>query len=272
MKTRIDIKTIDGLNDLIITDQRPKLMGVHTIELITDQFYKLITEIEYKQQKVQTIAWNKYQIQLLALEDYGAETLKFAKSILITAYEVHQAVIIDIQREKIAGSDFSNITIEYYDTRLQNYKYQLPPVYNFLRSDALSEQYSFSELNVLRVVHSGIVYDFSTLLDLVPTAKQPENATFTNTQSGATIATNQVVKQMVQTVFYLNADDIQPFQSLLPLADGNTIKGYYFTGNVGYNIKEVPSISIEPVSGFNIWKASCDFVYNIKNHYNYGTN
>ena len=127
-------------------------------------------------------------------------------------------------------------------------------------------------MNVLRIVErDGTTYDFNTMLSIKQTAAQAENASFVNTQSGANVVTNAVVKEQYQLIFYLNSDDIVPFQTLLPLADGNNVSGFYFTDSMGHYIQEPPEVTIEKIAGHDIWKASATFIFNINNFYSYGT-
>jgi hypothetical protein len=65
MNTRLEITTLSGFSDLLLTDNRPKQIGLHEIELLTDDFYRRIDDTDYIQQPVQTLAWDKYQIQLI---------------------------------------------------------------------------------------------------------------------------------------------------------------------------------------------------------------
>ncbi len=268
--TRIDIIYRDGLTDTMLVDARPKQTGIHTIELLTDEFYKRIDEIEHKQQPVQRLDWDKYQLQLIGIEDYSVDLLRTAKSITITDTDNHTAKILDVQRELAGDTDFNKITLEYYDINLNNYKYGGQPVTNYLRSDALAEQYTFSQLTVLRLVQGGATYDFNTMLDFIPMAAQPEASTFVNTQSGATVTTNNVIKKQYNLIFYLNQTDIQPFQTILPQADGITIEAFLFIQGAGYHVQECSEVTVEKIAGMDIYKCSIVYTYDIINTYNYG--
>lgn len=272
--TRIDITTLDGLTDTILTDQRPKQKGVNTVDLITDGYYRRIDISEYKQQYVQSITWDSYEINVIALEDYGLELLKYAKNVTINSSNdtvIHDAVVTNVSREQASDSDFTNVTIEYYDTRLSNYKYGEPPVHEFLKSDAIALQYPIDQRVFMRIINSrdGSLYDFNTMLLFETTAKQPEYSNFNNTQSGATITTNAIVKQQIEGIFYLNGVDIQPFQSVLPLAEGYYIKAFFYMNGTSYQIDEMPEVSVEKLDGWDIWKGTVNFVYKIINHYPY---
>lgn len=160
-ETTINITTIDGLTDQIITDQRVKQVGLHMIDLVTDDFYRRIDDYDYNQQRVQSISWDKYEIQFVSIETYGLELLRYAKKITIDSYNgtlIHDARVINIASEKVADSDFYHTTIEYYDRNLDNYKYAEPPVHNFLRSDAIAEQFPISQRSFLRVVDTEANY------------------------------------------------------------------------------------------------------------------
>jgi len=269
--TRIEITYIDGLTDLILTKERVKQIGTHNIELLTDEFYDRINEPEYKQQLVQRITWDKYQLQFIGLEDYQLEMLLLAKTIRVIEHEIYEAKTLDVSRELAGGSDFVHTTYEFYDVNLDNYKYGLPPVTEYLKSDALAERFSFAEMNILRIVEKdGTSYDFNTMLSIKRTVAQAENASFVNTQSGGNIVTNSIIKEHYQLVFYLNSNDIIPFQNMLPLAHGDKVRAYYFTNSMGHAIKEPPDVTVEKIAGHDIWKASTMFIFNIKNFYSYG--
>jgi hypothetical protein len=127
-------------------------------------------------------------------------------------------------------------------------------------------------MNVLRVIDAtGSHTDFNTMLEIVSTSKQPEAQSFSNTQTGETVTTNAIIKRQFEGVFFLNKTDIQTFQNSLPLADGVKIQAYYYTGAAGYPIKEMPEVAIEKLSGFDIWKGTVNFVYNVINHFSYET-
>lgn len=279
MSTRIDITTLDGLKDLLIVNERPKLNGLHMVDLITDQVYKRLDGTDYIQQPVQSVSWNKYELRLIGLEDYTVELLKYAKKVRITHLSsVYDCVILSIARERVGGSDFLEFVVEFYDVNLDNYLYALPPVHNYLRSDALAEQFSFSQMVVLRVIFKQIrpgeenIFDFNSMLVPDDTTKAPELKSFENTTNGATVSTNIVIKQQWQAVFYLNGNDAANFAKVVPLADGWNVSAYLYAGSSGRQSMESPEITIEKLAGFDIWKASINLVYDIINNYNYGSN
>ena len=191
MTTRIEITNYDGTVDQMIIDERPKQNGLHTTEILTEQVYRRIDEYNFANQRVQSVMFNKYMLTYLAIEDHGAELLRYAKTIKVIAYNntiIHDAVVLDITREQQSDTDFSLIMVEYYDRNLSNYKYGEPPVVNFLRSDVIKQQVeSLNDIGILRVSYDGTLVDYATYLDIRPTAAAPESQSFTNTQSGATI-------------------------------------------------------------------------------------
>ncbi len=274
VKTRIEITNLDKSDDLIMSENRPKAIGQQTIDLVTDDFYKRSDEFEYKQQRVQTISWNKYKIELLNTEDYSIEVLNNAKSVKVfNANVIHHAQITSVTRAIVSDTDFSNFTVEYYDVNLLNYKFSLPPVYEYLKSDALIEEFDSDELTRLSVSNTttGESNDYYTVLEINPTTQAPINAQFDNTQSGAKITTNTILKHQYELIFYLNQTDVEPLQTLLPLADygGKITASLYIRGGSAMVIKEVPSVDIEKVSGHDLFKCTIDFVNDITNFYNY---
>ena len=274
VKTRIEITNLDSSEDLIMSDNRPKANGQQTIDLVTDDFYKRSDEFEYKQQRVQTISWDKYKIELLNTEDYSIEVLNNAKFVKVfNANVIHNAKITSITRSVVSDTDFSNFTVEYYDVNLLNYKFSLPPVYEYLKSDALIEQFEADELTKLTVSNTttGESNSYYTILEINQTTQAPQNAQFDNTQSGAKITTNTIIKNQYALIFYLNKTDIEPLQTLLPLADfgGKITANLYIRGGSAQVIQEVPSVNVEKVSGHDIYKCTVDFVNDITNFYNY---
>ena len=266
--TRIEITYLDGLRDVIITDSRSKRIGVHLIEVVTDNFFKRLDDVEYKQQRVQMTSWDKYKIEIISMEDYSVELLRNAKLITIGT---HTAKIIDVAREK-TESDLWHISIEYYDVNLNNYKYNLPPVDDYLRSDALSEQFTFNEMNVLRVAdyRTGALYDYNTMLEINQTAEQPERSQFINTQTGQQITTDNILRKNYEMIFYLNKQDIQSFQTVLPLADQTRVQAILLIDGHSYNIKQQPEVTVEKLQGHDIFKGTCVFVNEIIKHNSYG--
>ncbi len=269
---RIEITYIDGLTDLILAKNRAKQSGVHSIELLTDNFYKRLDAVEYKQQPVQLTTWDKYQIEFVVNEDYNLSLLSQAVKITIVGDEVtHNAIVLTTDSTK-TDSDFRHVVLEYYDINLINYKYQEQPVTNYLRSDSLKVIYDMDRVIVVRVVDGGNYYDYYTMLEVTPTATTPEAASFTNTQDGGTVTTNSIIKQQYELVFYLNGNDIQTFQTLLPLAaKGTSIEAFLFVGQADFNLLETSEVVVEKISGVDIYKATINYIYNIKNHYQYGT-
>ena len=69
--------------------------------------------------------------------------------------------------------------------------------------------------------------------------------------------------------FYLNSVDVQPFQNVLPLADGWNIKAHFYISGISYSIDEMPTVSVEKLDGWNIFKGTVNFVYQIINNYPY---
>ena len=274
MITRLDITNYDGTSDVMLVDERPVQAGLFTTEILTDNVYRRIDEYNYANQRVQSVMFNKYTLSFISLEDYGAELLKYARLIRLSTYNgtlIHDMIVLDIQREKQSDTDFSLITIEYYDRNLDNYKFREPPVVNFLRSDAIKEREgSLNAMNILRISYEGSIWDFVTQLDIKKIANTPEAQSFVNTQSGATVTTNNIIKSKFELVFYLNSEDIIPFQEVLPLADGVKVKAWYFSLGQQYNIQEAPEVTVEKVDGWDLWKGTVNFVYQISNTYSYG--
>jgi len=274
MITRIEITNYDGTVDRVISDERPKQTGLQTTEILTDNVYRRIDEYNYTNQRVQSVAFNKFTIMWLSTEDYGAELLRYAKHIEILAHNntmIHDAVVLDVTREPQADTDFTLITLEYYDRNLNNYLFGEPPVINFLRSDAIKEQgSSLNTVNILRVNAPGKLWDWVTYLDIKKIANAAEAQSFTNSQSGATVTTNSIIKSKFELVFYLNSKDIIPFQEVLPLADGVKVKAWYFSLGQQYNIQEAPEVTVEKVDGWDLFKGTVNFVYQITNNYSYG--
>lgn len=272
--THIEITYLDGLTDLLLTDNRPKRTGSNDIELLTDNFYSRLDSFEKQQQKVQTISWDKYELNIVGAENYDIGLLKHAKSVLVYDEEIkHTANVMTAENERVGGSDFTHFTLEYYDTNLSNYKYELPPVYEWLKSDALAERLTLSELNVLRIIDSsGEATDFNTTLIFDQLTKAPSANGFENTQTGQTINTNTVIKNEFNLTFYLSGADCTTFMQRVPLADGVKYQGFYLANSIGYQIQEQPEISIEKLGGWDIYRANVNFVYNIINHYSYGDN
>jgi len=271
MKTRIEITYIDSTTDLILTDDRAKRIGVHSVEIMTENVYKLITEADYKQQRVQSTIYNKYQVSFVATEDYNVELLKIAQQITIKSMvNIHDAVLLDLTTEIQADTDFLVVRFEYYDRNQNNYIYALPPVTDFLRSDALMDRYELTALNYITLFDDAHIATFATLIDFKQMAEQPEEQSFTNTQAGSKVTTNSIIKSKFDLVFYLNAADIIPFQEHLPLADFTNIQCWYYNQGTPFEIKETPGISVELTNGNDLYKCSCTFVTSIINTYQYG--
>lgn len=270
----LNIVNHDGTIDTLIADSRPKQIGVHSIKILTDGVYRLISDSVYKQQKVQSIMYDKYQLSFIATESYGVELLDNAKSITLSAHNgtvIHDCDILDIQTELQSNTDFLLVRIEYFDKNLNNYRFAEPPVTNFLRSDALRERNPITDLNYIAVHYKLREATFATLIDFAQTAAQPEESTFVQTQTGAKVTTNSIIKNQYELIIYLNSEDIIPFQELLPLADFTNVTCWYFNQGVPYQIQETPIVSVEATQGSDLWKCSCTFVSSIINNYSYQT-
>ena len=216
---------------------------------------------------MQRIDWDKYEIHVVVNENYAIDLLRTAKHITIGR---HKCKIIDISRENANDSDFIHYTIEYYDVNVDNYKYGEPPVVNYLRSDFVKDNYLPDLRGILQISGAGIVTtEFSTLLDIKQVPQDAVKNSFVNTQTGINITTNTEIIRQYLIEFYLNHQDVLPFAEVLPLADGVNIEAHFLSELTGKQSVESPDISVQKVSGFDIYKCTVNFISSVINHYNY---
>jgi len=163
-------------------------------------------------------------------------------------------VILDLQINKVPGSNADLVTLEFYDKNVDNY-FNRDPVTSPLRSDVLTDRKDTSELNSVRFYDTSAdsYFYYYTALKAKVLESDIENAEQFKL-NGQTITARTTTRTRRSIVLYLTDSATQTFKQRMAKAgeDTSTDSGDRVaigSGGAYYTSIEVPDMAIERISG-----------------------
>lgn len=253
-----------GFVDEIYTGDRVHRIGTYEEKLITSEKFTTLIDDKTEQRLVQAIAYDKYTIQFLKKENYNAEIIQYAQTIVIYSYDdnqEHHAKVLSYTSSPVPGSDFQKITIEYADTNQYNY-YNGTIVSDYIRSDILGAKYDPSKYTKVALVFSGSTYNFFSpfyseqLLD-IPIKTESE-------LNGTNILTRITQKYRRRLILYCNESDMMDLMYYGNLCNDYNGTMSFVEGASSYPGKEAPEIDApkEP-QGIDLYKIEIKLTTNV---------
>ena len=241
-----------GYTDKIYLEKkRIKRIGIYPETFRTEEKHKTVFSALYKNQLIQSINYDLYRLEFLKTESANAEILQFAQSIVMYDYGAKKnylPVITELRVEPVGGTSFQKVTIEFYDTNIDNYP-QGYPIQNELRSDVIETTYSdqLSNMYKVRLTPVATDYEFYTLLFHKVLETDPENVS--EHELNGYIKTGRLTtKTKYEFVLFLKDSDLQTFKKYAyQCTEDSNIKVY--KDAYLYRSKEKPEIEITPIAG-----------------------
>lgn len=130
---------------------RVRRVGIYEEKFMTEQKHELTTESVSRQQLIRSVAYDKWQVQFPVNEFQNVELLGIARNVTITLDDgtIHNAVILEMAKENTSGTDYSIVTITYFDRNTDNYIGSC--VNDYLTSSAVVETFEPGELHKLYI-------------------------------------------------------------------------------------------------------------------------
>lgn len=255
---------------------RPVREGLFKESFVTTEKHNLVYDDNYRQRLIQGIYYDKWRIQFIKTESNAMELLEFAETIILYSYGSAMQlspVILDLTTEKVTGSDFDMVTIEFYDKRRENYSFRYP-VNNVLRSDALLDRLTVDKLNRLQITNNVDTWNFYSALPSIEIETDAANVGESEL-NGQIITSRVTTKTQKQQQLFFNDEDLQLFKELAPLCGeqaGATISHFMsiYEGGVYYQAVERPTFEIETISGaIQLHKVILNLTIEVNNTYKY---
>lgn len=261
----------DGFSDTIYIDNtRAVKTRIYEEEFNTAEKYTTTQDTNYRNLQVQNVAYDQYKIEVINKESQSYELLKSANNIVIydsTQQKTYNAIIIDVITEDVFNSSFKKVTIEFYDTNIDNY-IGVQPVIDHLKSDVVLRLYDILNLNYIKFTYLvGGVFNYLSFYSIINgelITLDSENDK-TEELNGQNIATRFTIKKAIKSIYYVSGSDIQELKEKLILSTGIQSQITIINNSSTYNgYLERPTWTLEPVSNaVDLWKLDITMTYEI---------
>lgn len=256
-----------------LTNTRPVKIGMFQEDFKTEAKWKTLFNSIYKNQPIQSIAYDRYKIEVVRKESQTFEVLTLANTVTILQVEQgisHNAIIESVESEKIFNSAFSKVTITYYDNNKSNYL-NTQPIIDYLKSDILQGIHGSGIDRIEFTTNNATISTFA-IYGILSGKLITKDATEVQQDeiNGVKKDTRHVNKLAYECVYYLGVDDYQELKTDLQLADPYSIYTDIYHSVYKYRALERPDFTIEEVQGsVDLYKLTVSLVYEINNNSTY---
>ena len=268
------------IDSIQLDEVRPVRIGVHKESFMTAEKHRISYDFSenYRQRLIQAVVYDKYRLEYLKTESNNAELMEFADSLTIynhSTQKTYHAVIIEFTTDKVPGTTFDKVMIEFYDRNPENY-FNQQPVVNVLRHDHLTERKSTAVLNWAGFynVDTSTWSKYYTALYSTEMESDPENVKEIEL-NGYKKRFRSVTKKKHEIVLYLTDADLRTFkQRMYRAGDVTTTDNGHLCaigegGTVRYSY-ETPEIESEKISGaIDLNKVTFRVIASITNNFKY---
>jgi len=193
---------------------RVRRIGIYEEKFITEQKHKLTIDSVARQQLIRSVAYDKWRVEFPVNEFQNVELLGIARNVTITLEDgtIHNAVILEMAKENVSGSDYSIVTMTYFDRNTENYIGSC--VNDYLTSSAVVEDFEPGQLHKL-YIKTGNTLTIYTAIEIEKFVSDVQETG--ETVNGLHKNTRVILQRGWKMRFYLNEDETDQLKLRLAL-------------------------------------------------------